>query len=228
MDLWGPITKLKQQRQSVTLTWVSSHQALEQFQRSNPDLPTWIWWTNHKADEAAEAQANKLAEQYNLENKIAATEWIDGRQYKIQQRLIKVVKFWLKKEEVPGLAKPLKPHSCPKLPTRKELIEHLHTTHTAHLWGAIEQKTHGPERSWSRCHLRILSYWNNTKANKVAQAQCHTQGNDFPIVHPSDDLWWTGTRHKCKHCRKQASTGQLVLKESWSQPCQRQKKKNTF
>ena len=45
-------------------------------------------------------------------------EWIDGSQYNIQQRLIKVVKFWLgKKEEVPGLAKPLKPLSCPKLPT---------------------------------------------------------------------------------------------------------------
>ena len=151
-----------------------------------------------------------------------AAEWIDGRQYKIQQRLVQAVKFWLeKKEEIPGLAKPLKPHSNTKLPTRKELIEHLHTTHTQNLWGALDQKTR-PERSCSRYRITVLSYW----ANRVAQAPCH--GNDYPTVHPSHDLGWTGKRRRCKHCRKQASTGQLILKESWSQPCQRQKGKKTF
>ena len=226
MDLWRPLSTHKHHRgQQTVLHWVNSHQTLEHFQANNPDLPPWIRWTNHKAVAAAEQYATHLAEELNLANKVWAAEWVDGRQYKIQQRL----KFWLgQKEEVPGLAKPLNPHSNPKLPTRKELIEHLHTTHTQHLWGTIDQKLHGPERSCNRCHIRVLSYWTNTKANRVAQAPCHTHGNDYPTVHPSHDLGWTGTRHRCKHCRNQATTGQLILKDSWLKPCPRQKGKNSF
>ena len=75
MDLWGPLSTHKQQKGKQTvLTWVSSHQTLEQFQANNPDLPPWIWWTNHKADETTEQHGKHLAEQFNLNNKVWATE----------------------------------------------------------------------------------------------------------------------------------------------------------
>ena len=193
-DLWS-LVKLAQRSRCLTLHKIKSHLSESAFQAQYDRELWWMWAGNVRADSLASDRAAALFDS----TVVTAQNWLDARTWKVQERLLEAVEWWITRPEFA----PRKTLGC-KSATKVQWFDKLGTLPLAspHSW-----KVHKKGLVCELCGLKLAPHLTWEALRPLADSACEglRYAQATSIVHSSHLLEGRGNgRIFCKLCKRGA------------------------